>query len=385
MTKTRLYIEESTFTIVANGFADGPAQALRDYLIKKGAKRVITVAHPLVPEGSNEHVTTVYENGEVKKVRSRKLPHKPPYTYMQDPFVPMRLPADDVWFGFNNLACMRGLARRKMGRTKKVVYWAVDFSPQRFGPGAATKAYDKVDSIVARNADARVELSRAALDGRTEYLHLDKKSMAAGVVIPMGAWLDRTEKTTAANWKAKKLVYLGHLVERQGVDTLVRAAEILIKSKQIKSLEVVGAGPMLEDLKKLAKTLKVDKYVTFHGFVKDHRDVEKILASGTVAVAPYKKDPDSFTQFADPGKLKAYLGAGLPIVLTAVPPNTQELADAGAALVAEDSAESVAKQVAKLLEDEKKWQKSREAVTKKATEFDWNTLLSKGLKELGVR
>ena len=38
-----------TVAIVSNGFADGPAQALRDYLVAHGAE-VTTIFHPLTPD-----------------------------------------------------------------------------------------------------------------------------------------------------------------------------------------------------------------------------------------------------------------------------------------------------------------------------------------------
>lgn len=43
-------IEDSTFAIVANGHADGPAQALRDFLVARGARRVACVCHPFEQE-----------------------------------------------------------------------------------------------------------------------------------------------------------------------------------------------------------------------------------------------------------------------------------------------------------------------------------------------
>src|SRR6266404_4157085 len=105
-------ISQSTFTIVANGYVDGPAQPLRDYLISQGARRVVTVFHPLVPEGDNKHIVSTYSDGK-QTHKATKLPNKPPYTYLFDPFTPAHLPPSTAWFGFNNLACLRGLASRK--------------------------------------------------------------------------------------------------------------------------------------------------------------------------------------------------------------------------------------------------------------------------------
>jgi glycosyltransferase involved in cell wall biosynthesis len=376
-------IDQSVFTIVANGFADGPAQPLRDYLLEHKAKKVIMVNHPLVAEGGNKHIVTIYEKGKIVSQKKYGLPNKPPYTFAFDPFVPIKLPDSTAWFGFNNLAAQRGLRRKKRGKTQKVYYWAVDFVPNRFGNNPLTKIYNKVDKKVSLNADARIELAETAIKKRTEYLDLDTEKMAPALTVPMGTWLDRTPKISDSAWKNKKVVYLGHLVERQGVATLIKALGILMKKDPAVTADIIGGGPLAEDLKTLAKDLGISKRVAFHGFVKDHEDVESILATASVAAAPYVNDKTSFTQFADPGKLKAYLGASLPIVLTEVPPNARELERAGAAVIVKDTPEAVADGLQSLLSDQAKWRKARQASAKLAHEFDWNTILKSALGKLG--
>ena len=376
-------IKDSTFTIVTNGFADGPAQPLRDYLLEHKAKKLVMVSHPLVAEGSNKHVVEIYEKGELKKQKQYPLPNKPPYTFAFDPFVPARLPKTDAWFAFNNLAARRGLGRKKRGKAQKVYYWAVDFVPNRFGNNPLTTLYNKVDKHVSVHADTRIELAENAITRRTDYLGIGSEIAAPAMVVPMGTWLARTPKVDNAAWKRKNVVYLGHLVERQGVTTLIQALAIVMKTDPDVTADIVGGGPLLEDLRQLAKKLGIADRVTLHGFVKSHEDVEAILAKGTIAAAPYVDDKKSFTQFADPGKLKAYLGANLPVVLTAVPPNARELERAGAAVIVKDSPKDVAAGLQKLLSDETAWRKAHKAAAKLAKEFDWNNILQKALARLG--
>lgn len=376
-------ISDSTFIISTNGFADGPAQALRDYLVQNKARRVTVITHPLVPENRGEHIIEKFTPKGLT-VNKYRAPNKPPFTYPLDFVIPLRLPKADVWFGFNNLAALRGLGQRRKGRVKKVVYWGVDFVPQRFGKSKATSVYDKVDKKVCEEVDLWVDLSEAARSGRAKYHGLAKKDQAPSIVAPMGAWFDETPKLHEKSWDAQKVVYLGHLVERQGVKTLIDALAIVAQKNRKMSADVVGGGPLLEELKKQTKRLGLQKTITFHGFVKDHKEVDKILATGTVAAAPYKVYKESFTQFADPGKLKAYLGAGLPIVLTPVPPNTQELKQARAALVVNDSAQALAAGLERILNQKTVWQKAHKASLKLAEEFDWNKIMHRTLVKIGV-
>jgi glycosyltransferase involved in cell wall biosynthesis len=146
---------------------------------------------------------------------------------------------------------------------------------------------------------------------------------------------------------------------------------------------VVGDGPLATSLRAHAARLHIDEIVRFHGYVEDHRQVEEILAAASVAVAPYVRSDDSFTRSADPGKLKAYLAAGLPIVMTDVPPNAKELArEAGAELVSDEPA-ALADVIETLLRSPESWRERRERALRYARRFDWELLFGKALADLG--
>ena len=369
-------IDESTFAVVANGFAEGPAQALLEFLLAENARRVTVVLHPLVDEGDTRHLISVYEHGSQVRSRRIRLPFRPPLTYPLDLVVPLQIGEVDGWFGFNSLACARGLA----WRAGTVVYWCVDFVPDRFGTGVATRVYDWLDRLCSTRADARFELSEAALEGRNERHGLTASDLAPTRVVPMGAWLDRVPTTDPDGYRRKRVIYLGHLVPRQGVQLLVEALALL--DPEI-TAEVVGRGPLEEELRRAAAELGHAERITFHGFVEDHRDVEAILAGGSVAVAPYRTDDATFSRYADPGKLKAYLAAGLPIVLTDVPPNAGELSARGGAELIRYSAAELAEAVQRALNDPEAWKKRRQAALDFSGEFDWPRILRPALDAVG--
>lgn len=366
-----------TVAIVSNGFADGPAQALRDYLVARNV-RVVTIFHPLTPEQGTRHRITVYDNGAQVRERSVRLPLKPPASFALDPFVPLLPPHVDAWFGFNPLACARGLVARRQRRARQVVLWSVDFVPDRFGSGTLpTRVYDRLDRLSCMRANARVELSETARSARDRRHHLPPGS-APAFVVPMGAWIDRVPTTPPDGFRRRRLVFLGHLVERQGVGTLLAALSTLDDV----AADVIGTGPLEQELREQAKRAALD--ITFHGYVADHRKVEQLLSRSSVAVAPYAQTAQTFTRYADPGKLKAYLAAGLPVVLTDVPPNARELeSEAGAEVVADDPA-ALAAAIGRALASPAAWQARRESALAYARRFDWNALLGNLLAELDL-
>jgi glycosyltransferase involved in cell wall biosynthesis len=357
--------------IVSNGFADGPAQALRDYLVARDAD-VDTVFHPLTPEQGTTHVMKRYRPGEQIEERRVRLPLRPPASFALDPFVPPLAPRVDVWFGFNPLACARGL----FARAGRVVLWSVDFVPDRFGHRTlATRIYDRVDRHCCLRADARVELSAAAREGRNRRHGLGE---AHAHVVPMGAWTERVPTTTPDGSTARRVVFLGHLVPRQGVETLLRAL-----AQCDVAADIIGTGPLEGALRALALELDVD--ATFHGYVADHRGVERLLSAASLAVAPYRRSDDTFTRYADPGKLKAYVAAGLPIVMTDVPPNARELAAEAGAEIIDDDASALAAGIERGLASPQRWLARRDAALAYARRFDWNVLFGDLLEKLELR
>jgi hypothetical protein len=193
-------LRDSRFVIASNGFAEGPAPALRDYLVEKRAGTVTTITHPLLPDDGSDHVVTRWQAGVQVGTRTVKLPSRPPWTYPLDLFVPPWPPTADAWFGFNATACLRGLIARRTGRARRVIYWCVDYVDERFGTGFLTQVYEWLDGVGCRSADARFELSMAAARAR-DRRHAGKPLVATRVV-PWGPGRNGHRRRTAARGSA---------------------------------------------------------------------------------------------------------------------------------------------------------------------------------------
>jgi glycosyltransferase involved in cell wall biosynthesis len=378
-------LEASSFAILANGASyTPPASGLVEYLIARGAQRVITVLHPLTAEDGKRHTVVTYEPGRDPRRRSVRLPVRVPYTYPLDLLAPPMVRRVDAWFAFNNLLCARGLLERRANRTKAVVYWAVDFVPDRFGAGSAlTRAYDTLDAFCCRHADLRVELSAVALKGRDSRHAIARDDGAPRTVAPVGAWLERTPATSLGSWSSRRVVFIGHLVERMGVDTVIDAVALLKARGSDICVDIAGRGPLEEHLREEVRRRGLQESIRFHGFVADHRELERLLSRAAVALAPYNTRVESFTRYADPSKLKSYLAAGLPILLTEVPPNAHELARQAGAEVVPDDAASFAAAIERAFADADAWQRRSAAALCYARRFDWNTIIAGVLASAG--
>jgi glycosyltransferase involved in cell wall biosynthesis len=357
---------------------------VRDFLREHGARRVTTIVHPLHREDDHRHRITVYESRRAAAVRELpRVPVHPPLTYALDPFLPAWPERTDCWIGFNNLEAARGLAQRGLGRAGTVVYWAVDFVPDRFGHGALTRVYDRLDAFVCRHVDLRVDLSQAALAGRNERHGFRDGDTAPAAVAPIGAWLDRLPTTPEDGWRARRVIFLGHLVPRQGVGTLIEALAVLADRGVEFEAKIAGRGPLEEELRLEVARHGVSDRVRFVGFLSEHPEVERFVASASVAVAPYDAEADSFTRYADPSKLRSYTAAGVPVVLTDVPPNARELADEAGAEVVGVTAEELAAGIERALGSPDGWRARRDAALRYSRRFDWNEIVAATLVKAG--
>lgn len=378
-------VADSTFVVAVNGVPDSPpASGLVDFLLQRRAREVTTIFHPLLPEDGSHHTVTTYVRGEKVNRRTVRLPSRPPFTYPVDLFVPLHIPRADAWFGFNNLCCTRGFVERRRGRVDKVIYWAVDFVPDRFGAGSPlTRAYDASDRYCCQHADLRVDLSQAALDGRDARHSLDPDTGAPRVVAPVGAWLDRVPQCEPDAWKRRHVVFIGHLVERMGIGTAIDAIATLTERGVEVVLDIAGRGPLEQELRDDVDRRGLADHVLFHGFIDDHRQLEMFLAQAAVGLAPYSTTIESFTRFADPSKLKSYLAAGLPMLVTDVPPNAGELARDGGAQVLADDPTAFADAIEALLGDQDQWERRRGAALAYARRFDWNLIVETVMTPVG--
>jgi glycosyltransferase involved in cell wall biosynthesis len=82
--------------------------------------------------------------------------------------------------------------------------------------------------------------------------------------------------------------FAGKLIERKGVDELLRACALLGRADEW-SLTVIGDGPAMAELQALTQLLGLDDRVVFHGFA-NTTEMPKLLASFDVVVVPSRID-----------------------------------------------------------------------------------------------
>ncbi len=88
----------------------------------------------------------------------------------------------------------------------------------------------------------------------------------------------------------KKILYIGGLVERKGVQYLIKAFANLAKENENLRLWIVGDGPQKNFLKNLAKELGIEGKVTFFGWI-NHSRIAPYFLAADVFVLPSWDEP----------------------------------------------------------------------------------------------
>jgi glycosyltransferase involved in cell wall biosynthesis len=107
--------------------------------------------------------------------------------------------------------------------------------------------------------------------------------------------------------------YLGEMCPQDGVDYLIKAANIYVHDYGCKDtlFLMMGGGSALNDLKEMTSSLKMDHYIKFTGRVSD-KDLCRYLSTADVCL-----DPDPYTRWSDKStmnKIMEYMAFGKPIV-----------------------------------------------------------------------
>jgi glycosyltransferase involved in cell wall biosynthesis len=143
------------------------------------------------------------------------------------------------------------------------------------------------------------------------------------------------------------VAYLGVMAPQDGVDHLVRAAQILSRQRSDVAFTLVGAGDSFDDLKALAGSLGLNGVCRFTGRIPD-ADVERVLATADVCVSPDPLNP--LNDVSTMNKVLEYMACAKPIVCFDL---REHRASAGeGALYAEPNRdEDLAANIARLLDD----------------------------------
>lgn len=370
--------------IVSHIFSSGPALDLEDYL-KHKVKSLLFIGHPFPYRSDKRNFYRLYKKGQLFR-EHKSLPWNlpEPFFYLKDAlytlyWVLSQKKKINLFVGSDNFSAYLGILLKRLGKVKDVIFYTIDYMPTRFKNPVMNFLYHHFDKTCLKECKVVWNVSPAIKEERKSR---DKEeSLANQILVPLGVWYKRIPKISFNKKNRYQLVFLGHLLEKQGLDVVLEGLPKIIETYHKTSLVILGTGEYEKSLKIKAKKLKIGKHVDFRGYVDDHTEVEKILTESTIGVAMYKPDTTSFTNWADPAKIKNYLASGLPVILTSVPPIAKVLERSRCGIIAEYKKDDFAKKVLEILTNTKQLQLHSKNARSFAKQFNWDNVFKKAIEE----
>jgi glycosyltransferase involved in cell wall biosynthesis len=373
------HLAGKTLAIATHVFGSGPADALETYARERAA-RVLVVRHAFAYAREVDSVIRRWERGEL--LHEGRVPWHPripePITWTKDFILDVlwggRMPGSiDVFVGIDSLNAAAGLALRRVHKTDRVVFWTIDYVPQRFRNPLLNRIYHRFDSICVRRCDETWNVSP-----RMEPVRRERGIEGRQRIVPIGANVQPPQPAA----RPPQLIFVGHLLEKQGVQLALKALPRVRQAVPDVRLLVIGDGPYRATLESLARELGIDGTVEFTGYMEPHEEVEKRIAESVVGLAAYNPSIASFTEYADPGKIKNYLAAGVPVITTPVVHSASELADEGAAIVLPYDEAALADTLVSVLSDAERAERLRAAARLAGARSDWTSVFDRAFADL---
>lgn len=387
-------VKNSSYIIALHEYVQiGPGHDLRKFLLKYSPKTFLFITHPLLYVKDTYKKSSKYElyvNGKLKKEASAFHWHLPePLLYIKD-FIYTLLwlietrESFNLFVGLDPLNAIAGIALKKLGYVRKTVYYSIDYFPRRFDNKYMNWIYHQIDKFAVRfsnetwNVGGRMVQARALGNNMTGEVYLKKQ-----FVVPIGVWFNDIKRNPVDKFDKYKLIYAGGFVPYMGIDLVIKALPKVLKKIPYCRLELIGGGEALKDWQQLAQKLKVEKYINFEPWIEDRETFQLRLSKAAIGMAPFNYNIlDDKVKNADPGKIKDYTAAGLPVITTKAIYTYRQLEDSKCGIVVDYQVDQLAEAVIKLLTNQKLLLEYRKNALKYSSQFDWNKLFTENLNRI---
>ncbi|MFZ5427813.1 MAG: glycosyltransferase [Thermodesulfobacteriota bacterium] len=365
----------------------GPSEAVENYL-KTRSDKLGVIYHPFHYCADRRSRLKEYRDGVMtREVRQGGWALPAILAYVKDVVFSLlyffRLGGKfDVFLGADPLNTVVGVLLKKLGFTRFVIFYTIDWMPERFSSKLLNGVYHWLDRFCVRHCDAAWNISPRIQGVRRSQGLPDSKN----ILVPVGVDLEKIDLPDKSSRKPSELVLLGALAPSKGVDLVIDAFPRLKQLFPELRLHVIGKTPhdavedgvVYQPYEPRLAALGPD--VILHG-AKPHDEVLAMLPAYDVSLALYKPSPNNLSQWADPSRVKDYLACGLPCVITPVPEIHKDIDALNAGVVVDYAVEPLAEAIGRILADPDGWREMRVNALRYMESYSWSSILDRVFEE----
>ena len=246
-----------------------------------------------------------------------------------------------------------GIFLKKIGFIKKVIYWAIDWFPQRSLKEVQlltfignSLAHPYLDRISATKSDTTWNFTQRIINAR----HNRWKTMPLNIPVEKvitPPLLLRNSKLYNLAEKKKRVGYIGILKEGQGIELAIETISHLKKEGIELNLDIIGTSRYEQYFRDYAKKLDAEENVVFHGYL-DDQSLANIVESWICGLSLFEGGEKNYSYYTWSSKIGMYLSYGLPVVMTRVPEIADEIEREKAGIIVYYDVKSVSTAICRL-------------------------------------
>lgn len=276
-----------------------------------------------------------------------------------------------IFIGIDPLNAFAGILMKKMGLTKKTIFYCVDYTPTRFENKLLNSIYQSLDKFTARHSDEVWNVSQRIVEVR----------MTQGIsssnikLVPNSPTFSDCPKTPAEKIDRNSIVMVAGLTHTPAMEMVLSAFKNVIKKYPKSKLSIIGTGPYQEKLKQKVKSMGIYKKVVFLGQL-PNRELLNVVSRSAVSLAIYTFSKKfSWVYYGDSKKAREYLACGTPVIITDVLGTASDIKKYEAGIVIKPNENELELALIKIIKDDEFRLKCRKNALKLAKDFDINSIL----------
>lgn len=366
-------------------YAWGPSHELGEYLSER-VQNLILVEHPFHIRKYYGSSITVYADGSIKRKVQLPSIRAPQLVLLIKDFIVTvwyLLSARmiyDLYVGVDCFNAFVGLILKKLGLVRIVVFYAIDYTPRRFNNRIINGMYHVIEKFSILNSDRVWNMSQRMREIWVRYYGANPEN---NKVVPNCYDVSEIPRPALEEIDRYRIVYLGSLEHSKGLDLALKALPRLIEKFPRIKLLIIGTGPQEAELKDTCNKMRLGNHVFFAGHIANIHKCLRLLSECGLGIALHlPSDVVPMNLYGDPGKVKAYLACGLPVVMTRSPEIASVIEKEGAGTVIDYDVDSFVSAVEYLLRDQELYLKCRAKALHLASRFSCDAIFGEAFSDL---
>lgn len=354
--------------------------------LKDKTKKIVLITQPLPEFNHRTSFCLVYKNGrKIRELTVSVLDGPEFLKYLHHILIIyyflFRVGINyDLCIALENLSFITIFPVRLLHLIKRLVYYSIDFSSQRFSNPFLNGIYHLIDKLACNFSDINWVMVKEQIKERKKRGY--SLSSSRFTIVPIGYETKNINVLPTEKIDFYNILYMGAIRESMGPQLVIQSIPMLIKKMPKIHLTIIGTGKYLDDLKELVKKLHLGSYVDFTGYIDRFKQMTDLMVQKSIGLAPYLPIKGNFSYFSDPSKIKLYFCCGLPVITTHVATMSNLISKTRSGKVCDYSPASLANAVEYLLTNKKRYKLYKDAAIKLSKKFDINNILSNAFKKI---